>query len=109
MNLFQETLRNEAAELNKNNVRVRIIGHRFNLSDGLLQQIEDIEKLTGSNDGLKLQIAFNYGGRAEIVDVCRKLLNELYKNGELNPLNISEKKIAEYLYEIGRASCRERV
>lgn len=56
------------------NYRFRIIGSRKNLSEELLAVIDELEQKTAFNTGLNIQIAFNYGGRDEIVRACEKFL-----------------------------------
>ncbi len=72
--LFAETLKKECCELAQNNVKIKIIGRRKDLPPFLNREIKTIEKKTEKNDDLQLNIAFNYGGRAEIVDIVRKLI-----------------------------------
>jgi len=97
MNLFQKTLIKQARELFENNVKVKIIGRRDNLSSGLLKTINEIEEMTATNTGLELKIAFNYGGRAEILDMSRKIIRDAQKG--LNPDTLTEEEIAQYLYD----------
>jgi len=97
MNLFQKTLIKQARELFENNVKVKIIGRRDNLSRELLKTINEIEEMTATNTGLELKIAFNYGGRAEILDMSRKIIRDVQKG--LNPDTLTEEEIAQYLYD----------
>jgi undecaprenyl diphosphate synthase len=62
----------ETPELHREGVRMRFIGQRKGVPDGLLQQMHEAEKLTEGNQRLALFIAFNYGGRAEIIDAARQ-------------------------------------
>ncbi len=97
MTLFQKTLNNQARELFENNVRVKIIGRRDNFSSGLLTAIKGIEEMTADNRGLELKIAFNYGGRGEIVDMSRKLISDVQKG--LSPQSLTEENLQQYLYD----------
>lgn len=103
MRLFRKTLLSQAQELHENNVRVKVIGRRDNLSSEIIKAIKQIEKLTEKNSGLELNIAFNYGGRAEIIDLIKKLSKKLYKEG-LSPETLHERDIEKYLYN---PSCPE--
>lgn len=97
MNLFQETLMKQAQELFENNVKVRVIGSRDGLSTALLKTIKEIEDMTVANQGLQLNIAFNYGGRAEIIDMFKKMKKD-NMNNKLDIDNIEEKDLNKYLY-----------
>jgi undecaprenyl diphosphate synthase len=72
MALFAERIVEETPELNDNGVRMRFIGRRDGVEPALVEQIEWAESLTGGNDRITLFVAFNYGGRAEIVDAARR-------------------------------------
>jgi len=71
MKMFGELIDKEVPELDSKDVRVRFIGRRQGLSDSLLGKMELAEKLTAGNGTMTLYIAFNYGGRAEIIDAAR--------------------------------------
>ncbi|MFW6279197.1 MAG: polyprenyl diphosphate synthase, partial [Bacillota bacterium] len=98
MKLFRRTLRQQAQDLNENNVCVKIIGRREKLPDYLVKEIDYIEQLTADNSGLLLNIAFNYGGRTEIVDAVRSIFAGGIENiSEINPERIAENlSIPEY-------------
>jgi len=71
MQMFSELIEKETPELDRENIRMRFIGRRDGLSDTLRRQIEDSEHLTGDNSAMTLFVAFNYGGRAEIMDAVK--------------------------------------
>ncbi len=71
MGLLKRFIRNDLAELNQNGVRVRIIGERDNLAPDIAPLLVEAESLTKNNCGLTLTVAFNYGGRQEIVEAAR--------------------------------------
>jgi len=73
MRLFVETIQREIDELHANGVQVRILGRRQELSPRLQQVVTDAEARTCGNSSAVLNIAINYGGRAEIVDAVREL------------------------------------
>jgi undecaprenyl diphosphate synthase len=73
MGLFVDTIEREIDELHENGVQVRILGRRQELSPRLQQVVVDAEQRTRANDKAVLNIAINYGGRAEIVDAVREL------------------------------------
>ena len=70
MRLLRMFLRAETAELHRNNVRLRMIGSRQELSPDIVQMIENAETLMKDNTGLNLTIALNYGGRNEILQAA---------------------------------------
>ena len=76
MRLFAQTLDRETAELNSNGVQLRITGRRDGLSPALLRRIEAAEELTRPNRDRVLNLLINYGGRAELVDAVRRLLEK---------------------------------
>ncbi|AOE50360.1 isoprenyl transferase [Kangiella sediminilitoris] len=73
MELFATSLKNESKKLNKNNVRLTVIGDKDGFDKALRKAIDKAEALTAGNDGLFLQIAANYGGRWDIVQAAKKL------------------------------------
>jgi undecaprenyl diphosphate synthase len=85
-------------ELHELGVRVRFIGRRAGRVPGRLRrQIADAEELTRANRRLTLTFAFNYGGRAELVDAARAIAHEVAA-GRLNPDKISDRTLARHLY-----------
>lgn len=92
-NLFEDTIKNELDELKKNNVHINVIGRKKSLPSNLIKQIDYLEKKTAKEEDLVLNIAFNYGGRAEIVDSAKKIITKKIKPNELN-----EKKFSSNLY-----------
>ena len=91
MDLLGETLKNELKEMHENNVVISFIGDTTKLSDKLQKILENAVNTTKNNTGVNLQIAFNYGSRAEIVNA----VNNIIKAGEEN---ITEDLISKYLY-----------
>ncbi|MGH7641761.1 MAG: polyprenyl diphosphate synthase [Candidatus Dormibacteria bacterium] len=73
MRLFEQTLQAEVDELHQNGVRIRVIGRREQLSARLQKLVGDAERRTAGNQTGVLNVAINYGGRAEIVDGVRQL------------------------------------
>ncbi|MDO8736445.1 MAG: polyprenyl diphosphate synthase [Thermoleophilia bacterium] len=71
MKMFGELIDREVPELAEKDVRVRFIGRRQDLSEKLLGKMEWAEKLSAANSTMSLYIAFNYGGRSEIIDAAR--------------------------------------
>ena len=97
MRLLEQFIDEHLARLKANNVRVRILGERTGLTPKIRTQIRDTQASTKHNDGLNLQIAFNYGGQQEIVAAARKLATAVHK-GEQDPAAITERHFAQALY-----------
>jgi undecaprenyl diphosphate synthase len=76
MAMFAERIEGETPELHAEGVRMRFIGRRDGLDPGLVERIEWAQDLTAGNDRITLFVAFNYGGRAEIVDAARSFGGE---------------------------------
>ncbi len=96
MELFMSALRSELKRLQKNRVRLRIIGERAAFPEKLQRRIADAEQATTGNDGLLLQIAANYGGRWDITQGVRRLAEQV-RDGELDPQDIDEQRLAAEL------------
>ncbi|MES9870904.1 MAG: isoprenyl transferase [Sedimenticola sp.] len=96
MDLFMVALKKEVKRLNRNNVRLRIIGDRSAFSEALQKRIAEAENATSGNDGLLLQIAANYGGRWDITQACRKVAERI-SAGEIDPSQVTEDLISEAL------------
>lgn len=71
MRMFSERIQRETPELDSEGVRMRFIGRREGIPDGLGAQMDEAEARTAGNQRITLFIAFNYGGRAEILDAAR--------------------------------------
>jgi undecaprenyl diphosphate synthase len=98
--LLRRFVASDLEKLHRNNVRVKIIGSRDGLDDGLRRLIAEVETTTAMNTGLKLQVAFNYGGKAEIADAVRRIAS-LVASGRLKAEDITEGTIARALYTAG--------
>jgi undecaprenyl diphosphate synthase len=97
MDLLTEYLRKELHSLRENNIQFRMIGRSEELNISVLEQIRKAELSTFQNTGLRLNIALNYGSRAEIVDAVRKLAREVAA-GRLCPDEVDEELIHRNLY-----------
>lgn len=80
LGLFRRSLRRNLKRFHDNNVRLRFIGSRANLSATLLDQMNDAESLTADNDALELIIAIDYGGRWDIVEAARRCARACVEN-----------------------------
>jgi len=99
MGLLKRFIRNDLADLHRNNVRVRILGQRDGLSPDIAALLDEAEDLTRRNSGLTLIVAFNYGSRQEIVEAARALARAAAA-GKLDPARIDE---ATFAAELGTA------
>ncbi len=98
MNFNRGLLHRRRDELHGMNVRIRFIGRRnWRVPRSVLREIRIAEDLTRENTGMTLTIAFNYGGRAEVVDAVKELAREVAA-GRLKPEKIDERMIAEHLF-----------
>ncbi|MEW8500671.1 MAG: polyprenyl diphosphate synthase, partial [Candidatus Thiodiazotropha taylori] len=96
MDLFIRSLRKEIKRLDRNQVKLKVIGDRSAFSKKLQQQIADAEQQTASNQGLLLQVAANYGGRWDITQAARCLAQSV-ESGELSVDQIDEQALAQHL------------
>jgi undecaprenyl diphosphate synthase len=99
MNFNEGLLLRRRDELHERGVRVRFIGRRGGrVPRRLRRQITDAEELTRRNKELTLTFAFNYGGRAELVDAARAIGRDV-ADGRLDPDKINDRTVARHLYE----------
>jgi len=100
MRLLREYLRKELPVIHRNNIRLLVIGRTDQLPDAVRADIERASELTAGNTGMKLAVALNYGGRAELVDAFNRILDCLRKNGPANAA-VDEDMISQNLYTAG--------
>jgi undecaprenyl diphosphate synthase len=96
MEIFVETIERELPDLKRQGVRTRFIGRRDRATPELQAKMAALEEETGDRERLQLWIAFDYGGRAEIVEATRRIVEE-----GLDPRDIDENAIASRLYAPG--------
>lgn len=87
----------ELKELNKNNVKVKVLGDYSKLPSDAIKSLEKALKKTENNTGLQFNIALNYGSRNEIITAIRSIGEEV-KKGAIEPSEISEEMFSEYLF-----------
>jgi len=92
MTLFRSYLKREVKQLHADGVRVRFIGDRSRLAEGLIKQMVAAEQLTQANTETTLVIAIDYGGRWDITNAARQLARQV-KAGELEPEQIDEQSL----------------
>ena len=81
MRLLRMFLRAETADLHRNNIRLRVLGSRKELSEDIVELIENAETLTENNDSLFLNIALNYGSRNEIIQAAASYAKQMADRG----------------------------
>lgn len=97
MNLLLNYLKDAENTLAGENVVIRAIGSREELTEEIQDQIIKTEKFTAKNDGIIMNIALNYGSREEIVNAVREIADEV-KSGKIDAENIDAEVISEHLY-----------
>ena len=93
MTLFLETAKRKVPELNQRGARLRFLGRRWRLPREVQKAIWEAEDLTRENEKLDVYIALNYGGRAELVDAARRMIED-----GLTSDKVDEATFASYLY-----------
>ncbi len=97
MKYLARYLKSEIGELNRNNVRLEVIGQTYRLPEFVQQQIDRTRAALSKNNGLTLILALSYGGRTEIVEAMRNIARQV-KEGGLEPAEINEQVVAQNLY-----------
>ncbi len=97
MRFLRKTLRNEREELDRNNVKLRVIGRINDLPEAVRKELAETVRYLNSNDGLNLILALSYGGRVEIADAARSIAREV-KRGNLDWRRINEDVLRAHLY-----------
>ncbi len=96
MSLLVDTIRKEVPTLNKNNIRLQVIGDRQMLPDFAQKELEEALALTAANTGLTLVMALSYSSRWEITNAVKQIAMYV-KAGSLDPQQINQDTIADYL------------
>ena len=97
MRLLREYLKRELPVMHKNNIRFRVIGREAELPAAVREDLEEAKQVTAQNTGMSLQIALNYGGRAELVDAFNSLLEQVQLM-DLGKFRADEQIISDHLY-----------
>jgi undecaprenyl diphosphate synthase len=96
LSIFEEVIAREVTELHKNGVRLRHLGTLAGISDRMKEAVQGAIELTKQNDRITLNIAFNYGGRAEILNAIARLIEN-----RVTPERLDEKLFESFLYTTG--------
>ncbi|PSC06458.1 di-trans,poly-cis-decaprenylcistransferase [Alsobacter soli] len=100
MGLLKRFIRNDLAEMHRNNVRVRIVGSRKGLAEDIAALLAEAETLTADNTGLTLVVAFNYGARQELAEAAAALARDVAE-GRLSADAISPEAVSARLWTAG--------
>ena len=100
MVLLKNYIDDFAQKADLENIKINVIGDLTRLSEKLQKSIQNCTERTKNNTGLVLNIAFNYGGRMEIIKATKEIA-EGVKNGEISLDEIDEKLVSEHLYTAG--------
>lgn len=93
MRIFKTMLDRELKNLHENGVQLRHIGRLDRIEKELQKKVKEAIKLTKDNETLVLNVAFNYGGRDEILHVVKQIINNGYSSDDIN-----EKEFSKYLF-----------
>ena len=100
LQLLQRYLVEERPRIMEHNIQVKWIGRREELPESAVQGLDETVRLSAANTGLRVCLAINYGGRAELVDAVRRIAGEV-RSGQLDPAAIDEDAISARLYTAG--------
>lgn len=100
MRMLRRYLRLELDAIDRQNIRFQAIGRIKGLAENVQREITRATEKTAQNTGMVLNVALNYGGRAEIIDACRAAMSRLLAEG-LGPQELTEDRIARELYTRG--------
>lgn len=101
MRLFKDYLQEAIRDFKDDSIVLRFLGDRSAFSPELLSLMNENEEESRERDGMVLNIAMNYGGRAELVTAIRDMANEV-KDGSLDPAAITEELVSQHLYTKGQ-------
>ena len=100
MTLLEQYMIAERSTIMENNIRVRMLGRRDEIPDQVLAELDKTVAMSQRNTGTWLNLAINYGGRAELVDAMRNIARQVAA-GTLAPQDVGEETIAAELYTAG--------
>lgn len=100
MHLLKQYMIDERSRIMSNNLRVRMLGRRESIPENVLEELDKTIQMSRSNTGMWLNLAINYGGRAELVDATRAIAEDV-KAGRLDCAEITEASLSDRLYTRG--------
>ena len=102
MSLLKKFLDSEQNEMIENNIRLNAIGQIENLPEDVRMSLKRTMDITGKNEGMILNLALSYGGRAEIVNMVKAIAGKA-RDGKIDPVSITPEIVADHLYTRGMA------
>lgn len=94
MGLVLRLLKSDLHLFHDNNIRLRVLGSREGVSEKILKEIDNAEKVTAENTGGTLALCFNYGGHLEIADAVKKIVRDGVNENDITPETIAERLYA---------------
>lgn len=101
MRLFRQYMEEALADFMDENIRVRFIGDTSAFAPKLRELIAEVEESSAPKTGMVLNLAMNYGGRAELTHAMREIGKKI-QNGEMRPEDVTEDVITAHLYTAGQ-------
>ena len=101
MFILKANLDSMLRKMDLKNIKIRVIGEKENIPEDIQIKIDKLVEKTKNNTGLVLNIAFNYGGRAELVHACKEIAKKV-KNGEMDLSEINEETLTNNIYTAGQ-------
>jgi len=100
MQLLHQYVLEQRAAVMEHNIQLRLIGRRTGLPAETLRELDKTVEMSRANSGLRVCLAINYGGRAELTDAVRRIAEEV-RAGVLDPAHVTEQTVAAHLYTAG--------
>jgi len=100
MHLLQQYMIDERETIMRNNIRVSVIGRRQGIPEPALKEMDKTIAMSAGNTGTRLCLAINYGGRAELLDAVRRVVEDV-QQGRLKLADLCEQTISDRLYTAG--------
>jgi undecaprenyl diphosphate synthase len=100
MHLLEQYMIEERTTIMEQNIAVNVIGRRDDIPEAVQREMNKTINLSAGNNGMRLCLAINYGGRGELVDGVRRIAQQV-RAGQLNPADISESTVSDALYTAG--------
>lgn len=97
MSILEQVIERELKELHQEGVQIRHVGRTTSISPRLLKKIQNAVELTRHNDTIILNVAFNYGGRQEIIDAVKRIMQD-----GIPPDQVNDALLSQYLYTAGQ-------
>ena len=100
MHLLEQYMIEERATILDQDISVRVIGRRDGISDAALREMDKTVAMSAQSSGMRLCLAINYGARRELLDAIQRIISEV-RDGNLDPDELSEETMSDYLYTRG--------